>query len=485
MPPEGGGGSGTPVRARTTSPVARAAAIAALAIVVLVIAFMLLSGGNSNQYRLRFETAGQLVPGNQVLVGGAPVGSVDKVELTDNGEAEVTITMNQTLHEGTTAAIRQTSLSGIANRYISISPGPDYAPALDSDQVITQANTVTAVDLDQLFDTLDRPTRKGLRDVIQGYGTIYASRQQQANATYKYFNPALVASRNLFAELTRDQQSLTDFLVDGSRVVTGLAQRSDDLTGLVSNGNTALGAIARENNSLDRSLVALPPALRQANTTFVNLRATLDDLDPLVETSKKATVNLAPFLHQTARTAKRSVPVFKNLRLAVNRPGPDNDLASFTGDLVGLRNSAQTALPNAIKAMVCASSDTSGCGGGPGDDPFLRFARPYMPDLLGLVTKLGQSAGVYDANGHFFRTQQISEAFDYGAGTLTPNTPATRYNNLFFPILPELQFRRCPGGATQVAGDASNPFLDDGPPNQLTSGPPPADCNATQVPPGP
>ena len=36
--------------------------------------------------------------------------------------------------------------------------------------------------------------------------------------------------------------------------------------------------------------------LRQANTTFVNLRAALDDLEPLVNTAKPATKNLAPFL---------------------------------------------------------------------------------------------------------------------------------------------------------------------------------------------
>jgi phospholipid/cholesterol/gamma-HCH transport system substrate-binding protein len=231
--------------------------------------------------------------------------------------------------------------------------------------------------------------------------------------------------------------------------------------------------------------VALPPALRQANTTFVNLRATLDDLDPLVETSKKATVNLAPFLAQSKRTAKRSVPVFRNLKLAVNRPGKNNDLASFTGDLPDVQSAAQTALPNAIQAMQCAAVDTSGCGGGANDDPFLRFARPYLPELLGFVTKFGQAGGYYDANGHFIRLGIVSTAFDYSAGTLAPNTPATRYNNYSFPILPELQFRRCPGLGTQLAGDGSTPFLDDGAPNSLSSGPPPADCNATQVPPGP
>ena len=57
-------------------------------------------------------------------------------------------------------------------------------------------------------------------------------------------------------------------------------------------------AIARENASLSQALGLLPTTLRRANTTFVNLRATLDDLDPLVDASKPATKDLAPFLRE-------------------------------------------------------------------------------------------------------------------------------------------------------------------------------------------
>ena len=41
--------------------------------------------------------------------------------------------------------------------------------------------------------------------------------------------------------------------------------------------------------ALARALELLPGTLRKANTTFVNLRATLDDLDVLVAESKPAT----------------------------------------------------------------------------------------------------------------------------------------------------------------------------------------------------
>ena len=50
--------------------------------------------------------------------------------LTDDAQADVTISVDEPLREGTTAIIRATSLSGIANRYVSITPGPNNAPEL-------------------------------------------------------------------------------------------------------------------------------------------------------------------------------------------------------------------------------------------------------------------------------------------------------------------------------------------------------------------
>ena len=50
--------------------VARLAGIAALIVLVVLVVMVLFGGDNGTKYKLLFETGGQLVPGNQVLVGG-------------------------------------------------------------------------------------------------------------------------------------------------------------------------------------------------------------------------------------------------------------------------------------------------------------------------------------------------------------------------------------------------------------------------------
>ncbi|MGH2989708.1 MAG: MlaD family protein [Solirubrobacterales bacterium] len=453
---------------RTTP--ARVAALGALLAAVALVLIIFLGGDSSHKYRLFFATGGQLVPGNQVQVGGHPVGSVDAIELTDDWQAEVTVSVDEALHEGTTAVIRTTSLSGVANRYISVTPGPNDAPELEDEGEITAQDTTSPVDLDQLFDIFRPKERRALRNVVQGFAASYTGAAEEANETYKYLNPGLSRAQRLLAELTRDQEVFSDFLEDGSRAVGAIAERRDDLSALTQNTNEALGAIARENESLDRTLVAFPPALRQANTTFVNLRAALDDLDPLVETSKPATRDLAPFLRDLRPVARASVPVLRNLRKVVLRRGKANDLADTLRDLPKLRDRARTDLPLASQGIEDSL-------------PVFQFARPYAPDLLGLLSRFGQAAANYDQSGHYARVSVLSNILSYTGGALTPNDPSQQYDFYDANPLGSGNFVRCPGGATQPIG-GSNPFTDDG--DLLSGGQAPnPKCDPADVPPGP
>ena len=168
--------------------------------------------------------------------------------------------------------IRQTSLSGIANRYVSITPGPGQRTRARRRRADPAGRHAGPVDIDQLFDTFRPRARRALQHVIKGQAGIYVDRGPEANRSYKFLNPGLSATERLFAELTRDEKVFTDFIVQTGGLMNTIASRRGELTSLVSNTNEFLGAIADENTSLERSLVALPPFLRQSNTTFVNLR---------------------------------------------------------------------------------------------------------------------------------------------------------------------------------------------------------------------
>ena len=419
---------------------ALAALIGAAALVVL-----LMFGGDGG-YRVTavFDNAGQHVKGNQVRVGGRPIGTIEDIGLNSRSQAVVELKVDDELaplHRGTTATIRAPSLSGIANRFVALAPGPDNAAAIPDGGRIGVDETAAPVDLDDLFNTFDPKTRRGLQQLIAGQATYYGGRSKQANEALRYLSPALSSTSRLTRELVYDDGVFDRFLVDTSRVMRAVAQRRGDLASLVGNANTTAAAIGDESQSLARALDLLPVSLRKANTTFVNLRSTLDDLDPLVAASKPATVELAPFLRKVRPLVADAEPTIRDLRELIATPGPNNDLIDLTAKLPRLEQLTSTVFPRAIRTMN-RSGDV------------VDTLRQYTPDLAGWFTKFGQAAAAYDANGHYARIQPMFSPFSVNdvTGLLTPVTPANRLDGF-----EKLQFRRCPGGAMQPAPDGSAP----------------------------
>jgi phospholipid/cholesterol/gamma-HCH transport system substrate-binding protein len=454
-----------PAQSRGVTP-ARVAVIAALAAVVIALAVVILGGNGSHKYSLLFQNASQLVPDNQVLIGGQPVGSVESIELTEDNLAEVKVSVEQELHEGSTATIRATSLSGVANHYVSISPGPNSNPPLEDGAALGLASTTTPVDIDQLFNTFPKPVRRGLEEFIKGSGASYAGRGEDANRAFKFFGPGLNRATAFAAELNADQRLFERFLVSSSKLSTTIAARGEELSSAIANADTALGAIASQNVALSNTLRLLPPVFRQANTTFVNLRAALDDLDPLVNTAKPATKQLAPFLSELRPVLSKAVPTFKNLRLTVRRPGFANDSGELLASLPTVQQRASKAFPHSEDAIAAFQ-------------PNLNFIRAYTPDIFNGFGKLGQATAPYDANGHYARASFAFNIFNYAGGTLNPISPSEQYDVYGSSAAVN---RRCPGGASQPAPDGSSPFVE---PPFSGSGVTTSDCNPADAPPGP
>lgn len=441
--------------------IARGAVLGALLAVVALLAIIVLSDGGGARYKLIFQNAGQLVKGNDVQIGGRRVGTVEDILLTDDNQAEVVVAVEEPyapLHEGTRATIRLASLSGVANRYIALSPGPNNAPEIPEDGRLRVEETTSVVDLDQLFNAFDPRTQRGLQQFIQGSAAQYEGQGKNVNQAARYFNPFLSTTAQLVSEIARDQATLERAIVAGASVTGAVAQRAPQLTSLVTNLNGMMGAIAAENDSLSQALGVLPETLRQGNSTFVDLRATLDDLDPLLAASRPAAAVLPRFFRQLTPLLNEATPTFQNLSAIVSQPGAFNDATDAVQNLPRLQRIGSPAFRSSISAMRRGQ-------------PVIDFLRPYSPDLVGWFRDFGQSAANYDANGHYARVMPIFGAFQYQAGddTLQPVPPSQRLAGLQSGFT-----RRCPGAASQPRPDGSNPFAPAG-----------FDCDPSDVLPGP
>ena len=180
----------------------------------------------------------------------------------------------------------------------------------------------------------------------------------------------------------------------------------------------------------------------------------------LVSESKPATKRLAPLLRELRPLVSDARPTIRDLRTLIRKPGKGNDLTDLTLQTPELADLTDSDFPRAVKALQKAQ-------------PVLEYARPYTPDFAGWLTKFGESANTYDANGHYARIQPIFNSFQFNATptgpVLSPRT-GSRLGGLETGVL-----SKCPGGAMQPPPDGSAPYRET---NDFQ-------CDPSTVPPGP
>lgn len=438
--------------------VIRALAAGALGIVILAVLYLVFSGGGGASYRLEMKEAGQLVKGDQVQVGGVPVGSVTNIELTRDFKARITIHVESSLtplHEGTVSEIRVPSLTGVANRYVLLTPGPNNRPALSAGATLPASATREVVDLDQLFNTLNPKTRTGLQQFIQGSAEQYAGAGPALGKATELFAPSFAAVDRFFSELTRDQGTFTDFLVESGKALTTIAARRESLSDLVEHADQTFQAIGSQQSSLAQGLHQLPLTLSRGNRTFAQIPSTLSALTRLINAQQPNTQALTTLFAKLRPLLVTATPVVGNLSQAISRPGPNNDLTDAFAALPAVARALTTASPNGVRSLQESVPITS-------------FFGPYAPEIEGTFRTFDQANSYYDANGHYARIGPVAPSFTLGSNNnLTPTSPQQALEGLKTG-----QLRRCPGGATQPSADGSSPFTDNG---QIT-------CDPTETP---
>jgi phospholipid/cholesterol/gamma-HCH transport system substrate-binding protein len=455
---------------RTVSVAGRIAAVGAVVAAIVVIAILLFAGGGGGyEVKARFLNASQLVNGNLVQVGGTKAGSVTGIDITEDGQAIVTLKIDDAyapLKRGTRATIRQSSQSGIANRYVDLTlpgtptDGTRLAEIKDGASIGVE-DTTTAVELDQLFNVFDKPTRKAVKNFFVNSHEQFKGRTADQRAALRYLNPALSTSSRLFNEINRDTPTLERFIVDSSDLVTTLAERRDDLAALIGNLNGTFTALGNQRAALAESIHNLPAFMRQANTTFVDLRSALDATDPLVNASKPSVAELRPFLRELRPLAQDARPTVRDLNQIVRRPGTDNDLYDLVRTFPALASVALDTKNRSYDAGGGARSVGTTKGAFPelakattDSAPIVAFGRPYTPDLFGWFDDFSNTGG-YDALGGFSRVQTIFNAFN-PAGQVPGIVPLDQRQDLFAGTARTGQYKRCPGASEEPAADGSN-----------------------------
>jgi phospholipid/cholesterol/gamma-HCH transport system substrate-binding protein len=310
-----------PVRdpARPVRRVLVAAAVLFPLVAVAVIIATTSSGGTSAyQVRAVFDDASFAVPGEDVRIAGAPVGTIASLDLTNTSglggpnsckraagtcKAAVTLSISAPgftpFRQNATCSIRPQSLIG--EKYVDCTPGTSGAPPLHK---ITQGpgagtyllpvtNTSSPIDTDLVQNIYREPVRQWFGLIINEFGTGLAARGTDLNEVIHRANPALGYTDQVLKILAKQNKQLAQLATDSDTVLTPLAKEQQTIKQWVLSANTTSVATATQAVNTARSFHLLPSFLQQLRPLLSDLGALADQATPVLNASAEAAPALA------------------------------------------------------------------------------------------------------------------------------------------------------------------------------------------------
>jgi phospholipid/cholesterol/gamma-HCH transport system substrate-binding protein len=432
----------------------RLAAAGALGIAVIAVLIVLLTGGSGYVVNAQFTDAGQLVPGDLVVVAGHSVGSVGSIGITRNGLANVQLDISGSgldpLSTNTTATIGQLSLTGVTNRFVSLSPGAGGG-TIASGGTLPSTRTHGIVDLDVVLDALTPRVRGSLQQILRtGAYLVRQPTGSDLDRLARYLNPALSQTTQLGAEVVADKFAL-DRLVSSTAQLTGaLAGRSSDLAGAVTSTAQTLSEIAGQRAALADAIERAPGVLEQSDGVLTDADYALGVLNPSLVALRPAAPKLAALLKSIVPFANDMVPTVQGVVKLL--PGARQALLEFP-PVERASVPAIASLASAVKAVT----------------PILSGLRPYTPDVIGGLFNgvAGSTGGEYDANGHFLHTRLV-----LGGDSLDGLLAVLGDASGKVPVLDGTRtglVAACPGGGGFPSADGSSPWTS--PDSEPSAGP--------------
>jgi phospholipid/cholesterol/gamma-HCH transport system substrate-binding protein len=430
----------------------RTLAVAGLAIVMAGLVYLLaFSGGSDYKLHVRFQNAGQLVQGGLVQVGGVKVGQIDRISISDDGQADLELGITDEdfvpLNEGTRAQIRAVGQATLTNRYVALTPGPDNRPALRDGATLAATDTRGIVDLDAILSSVGPAERQNLRELLSEGAALYAgSGAASFNRMLRKLNPAFAEVNGLASEIVAQRPALERLVRTGATSLEAIASRRGDLDDAVADTAVAFGALADQREAVQRVLAQAPPVLRQAGGTLGRTARTVEELRP--------TLRLVPASQQGLPLALRRFPK------ALTRLTP---VVRRTSELLPKLRTALDGLPaleqptvDGVRSLGTAMQKAN---------PILEATRFYGSDfLLGVLNGLLTiGSGGYNGQGHYLRIEFVQSIQSLLGGALAPIIPGL--TDLTGGLIPGLfnatqkQNARCPGGSAPPAPDGSNPWM--------------------------
>ncbi|MEN8674049.1 MlaD family protein [Nocardioides sp.] len=334
----------------------RTAALAGLGLLLVGVVGVQLMGGEDDEAMTlvaSFDDASPLLEGNDVRIKGVKVGTIDSIELTDDG-ADVVLELDRTampVHSDAVVTIRPVSLLG--ERYVELDQGTAAMPTLADGAVIGAESTGSSTDLDQVLNALDDPTSEALALLVAGLGEGMDGNGKNVADAIRALTPAFEDTSALSKVLSEQNGTLGSLVESMEQVSAGLAtDRGVALDQLVTEAERLLGTTAANEAAFRSLLQQLPSTLRTARSTLAQLETTADQATPTLQALRPTTRDLEDISGELDRFAGAADPALEALNPVLARADELLEQAKPVAELLRQQGSAMGPDAKALDALT-------------------------------------------------------------------------------------------------------------------------------------
>jgi phospholipid/cholesterol/gamma-HCH transport system substrate-binding protein len=267
-----------------------AVALASLILLSILLPRMLVDPtATSYTLRVPLDSAAGLYAGSDVEIAGAKAGRIDALGLQD-GIAIASIRIDPQyapVHSDATVTLRPKSLLG--EKYLALDPGK--APStLSSNAQLPRTHVAAAVELQDVFNTFDQPTRDKLQVAIDELGGGLAGEGMVQNRGLSAGSQDLTDLAAVADQLAQRDHELRDVIGALSQVTSELAQsdRRTQLGQLIKNTEALMKTLADQDAQIQRALGETNAALSRTDAALQGTGGNLNNINHSLATTVHA-----------------------------------------------------------------------------------------------------------------------------------------------------------------------------------------------------
>ncbi len=368
-----------------------------------------------------FSNSANISKNSPVRIAGVDVGKVIKTE-ADGNATKVSFTISgsgRPIHNDAYAVIKpRIFLEG--NFFIELDPGSPSAPEMGSGETIPVSRTSTAVQIDEIFTSLQSPVRANFSRALEAFGGALSDVPTAAedatqlpevkgktgaaglSGALRYGGPAgRYGAQVANALLGNGPQDLPRLVAGTGRTFGAFVANEADLQGLIDNFNTFTGALAAQSENLSETIRRFAPALSTSRASLTSLNKTLPPL-------RAWAIEIRPAIARLPGLISAGEPWTKQAFAALSDEeggGVARLLAEATPGLAEATQAGKVnALPQLNRISLCTSKVLTPTFDQTINDRFSTGGPAYREFLYWLTLLNGQGQN-FDGNGYFLRVQ--------------------------------------------------------------------------------